>query len=208
MFLSTSEVYVGVPHPPYRETDIGNTNTDHPRACYIEAKRCGETICNAYRHMGIDAKSARISLVYGPGTRAGDRRVINEFILRGLRGEISLLDHGHAQRTYCYVTDAVEILWNIMLDGADAIYNVGGLSRISIRELTLKIGEYLNAPVVLPTDIPKGLAGAPEDVSLDMAKAKREFGKNVYIDLTEGLRRTIEWQKLYYASGTLEDKDG
>ncbi len=208
LFLSTSEVYTGVPHPPYKETDIGNTNTDHPRACYIEAKRCGEAICAAYRNKGIDTKSARISLAYGPGTRAGDKRVINEFILRGLRGEISLLDHGHARRTYCYVTDAVEMLWNIMLDGADAIYNVGGRSRISIRELALKIGGYLNVPVVFPVDTPDGLAGAPEDVYLDMTKAEREFGKSEYVDFREGLKRTIEWQRLYYASATQEAANG
>jgi UDP-glucuronate decarboxylase len=208
LFLSTSEVYTGAPRPPYRETDIGNTNTDHPRACYIEAKRCGETICIAYRQKGIDAKSARIALAYGPGTRAGDRRVINEFIHRGIEGEISLLDHGQARRTYCYVADAVEILWDILLTGADPIYNVGGSSRVTIRELALKIAEYLSVSVSFPSDIPEGLAGAPEDVFLDMTKAKREFGKSEYVDLAQGLERTIEWQKLYYSSTMRGDVNG
>jgi UDP-glucuronate decarboxylase len=203
LFLSTSEVYAGAPHPPYREVDVGSTNTDHPRACYIEAKKCGETICNAYREIGFDAKSARISLAYGPGTKAGDRRVINEFILRGLKGKISLLDHGYVRRTYCYVTDSVEMLWDILLDGTDAIYNVGGSSRVTIRDLAVTIGDYLNVPVVFPTDPAEGMAGAPEDVSLDMSKVEREFGKCAFIDFTEGLRKTIEWQRLYYASATV-----
>ncbi len=199
LFLSTSEVYVGVPQPPYRETEIGNTNTDHPRACYIEAKRCGEAICNAYRQKGIEAKSARVSLAYGPGTREGDKRVINEFIQRGLKGGISLLDQGYARRTYCYVTDATEIMWNILLRGSDAIYNVGGLSKVTIRDLAQKIGHYLDVPVSFPADVPGGLAGAPEDVYVDMAKVEGEFEKKEYIDLAEGLRRTIEWQKVFYA---------
>lgn len=208
LFLSTSEVYTGAPSPPYRETDIGSTNTDHPRACYIEAKRCGETICFAYRQKGVEAKSARVALAYGPGTRAGDRRVINEFIHRGIEGEISLLDHGQARRTYCYVADAVEILWDILLTGSDAVYNVGGLSRVTIRELAQKIGDYLNASVSFPSDVPEGLAGAPEDVSLDMTKAEREFGKSEYVALEQGLRKTIEWQRLYYSSAMRGNGNG
>ncbi|MCX5699130.1 MAG: NAD-dependent epimerase/dehydratase family protein [Candidatus Omnitrophica bacterium] len=200
LFLSTSEVYVGLPYPPYKETDIGTTNTNHPRACYIEAKRCGEAICNAYRQKGIEAKSARLSLAYGPGTRDGDKRVINEFIRKGLEEGISLLDQGQAKRTYCYVSDAIEIMWNILFRGSDAIYNVGGSSKITIRELAQKIGGYLKVPVTYPASVLEGLIGAPEDVFLDMSKAEHEFNKKEYVDLTQGLRKTIEWQKLLYAT--------
>ena len=198
LFVSTSEVYAELPNPPYKETDIGCTNTNHPRACYIESKRCGEAICNTYRHNGIEAKSARLCLAYGPGTRKGDKRVINEFIQKGLNGEIALLDQGLAKRTYCYVSDAVEIMWNILFKGSDAIYNVGGISKITIGELAKKIGDYLNVPVTFKADETKGMIGAPEDVFLDMSKAEKEFNKKQYVDLAEGLARTIEWQKLLY----------
>lgn len=199
LFLSTSEVYVGLPHSPYKETDIGTTNTNHPRACYIEAKRCGEAICNAYRQKGIEAKSARLSLAYGSGTKEGDKRVINEFIQKGLKSRISLLDQGQAKRTYCYVSDAIEIMWNILFRGREAVYNAAGHSGVTILDLAQKIGDYLKAPVTRPAQKPKGLAGAPKEVFLDMSKAEHEFNKKEYVDLTEGLRRTIEWQKLLYA---------
>lgn len=200
LFLSSSEVYAGLPHPPYKETDIGTNNTNHPRACYIEAKRCGEAICNAYRQKGVGAKSARLSLAYGPGTRDGDKRVINEFIRKGLGGRISLLDQGQAKRTYCYVSDAIEIMWNILFRGLEAIYNVGGCSNGTIQELAQKIGDYLKVPVTYPAGVLEGLIGAPEDVFLDMSKAEHEFNKKEYISLTEGLKKTIEWQKLLYAT--------
>ena len=45
LFLSSSEVYSGLEDPPYREEQIGLTNTTHARACYIEGKRCGEAAC-------------------------------------------------------------------------------------------------------------------------------------------------------------------
>lgn len=198
LFLSTSEVYSGLSNPPYTESQIGTTNTTHPRSCYIEAKRCGEAICNAYRNRGVNASSARIALAYGPGTKPADRRVINAFIERGVtQGKIDLQDLGTAKRTYCYASDAVEMLWHILLNGNDPIYNVGGSSRTTIAELAMKVGNYLGVPVLLPENSQE-ISGAPEDVYLDMSLVKRAFKKTKYVTLDDGLARTIEWQKALY----------
>ncbi len=195
LFISSSEVYSGLASSPHKESEIGTTNTTHPRACYIEAKRCGEAICNAYRSNGINAKSARLALAYGPGTKSGDLRVINSFIQKALNGRIVLLDHGELKRTYCYISDGVEIMWNILLKGQQPVYNVGGFSRTTIGNLAKKIGEYLNVPVIFPKDSGNPVEGAPDDVSLDMTRARSEFGKIEYVSFDEGLVRTIEWQK-------------
>lgn len=199
LFLSSSEVYSGLSTPPYRETQIGTTNTTHPRSCYIEAKRCGEAICNAYRARGVKANSARLALAYGPGTKIADRRVINAFIERGAtQGAITLQDMGAARRTYCYVSDAIEILWHILLGGTEPIYNVGGLSRTTIAELARQVGRHMGVPVHFPKDA-HDLGGAPEDVYLDMTLVRKEFNKSEYISLDEGLASTIEWQKALYS---------
>ncbi len=200
LFLSSSEVYSGLPNPPYREDQVGTTNTDHLRSCYIEAKRCGEAICNAYRAKNVAAKSARLSLAYGPGTKHGDARVLNAFIQKALSGNLNLLDQGRAKRTYCYITDAVEILWHILLYGKDPIYNVGGTSKTTIRELAEKIGTYLKVPVTFPAHSENAVQGAPEDVFLSMEKVAGEFGKKTFVPIESGLAKTIEWQKILYTS--------
>lgn len=198
LFISTSEVYSGLPNPPYRESEIGCTNTTHPRACYIEGKRCGEAIVGAYRAQGVSAKSARLALAYGPGTKVGDARVINNFIFKALQGKINLLDSGVAKRTYCYVSDAVRIMSNILLRGQNPIYNVGGNSKTTIGELAKNIGEITGATVVFPIVSTQALAGAPEDVGLDMSLVEKEFGKIDFIPFEEGLKRTVEWQTELY----------
>jgi UDP-glucuronate decarboxylase len=197
LFVSTSEVYSGLNNPPFKEDQVGTTNTTHNRSCYIEAKRCGEAICNAYRNRGVNAKSARLSLAYGPGTRPGDKRVLNAFIERALQGKLVMQDMGKAKRTYCYVSDAVEIMWEILLNGNSSIYNVGGHSRTTIKELAEKISFYLKVPLQFPNDNNE-LVGAPEDVYLDMKKVKDEFNKIDFISFEEGLSKTIEWQKMLY----------
>lgn len=198
LFISSSEVYSGSSKLPYKETDIGNTNTTHPRSCYIEAKRCGEAICNSYRNLGVEAKSARLSLAYGPGTKKNDSRVINSFIKKAIDGRIDLLDKGEAKRTYCYVSDATEIMWKILFLGEDPIYNVGGKSKTTIRKLADKIGSMLNVPVILPKNLKDTVQGAPDDVYLDLSKIKKEFNKTDYIALEKGLKKTIDWQLQLY----------
>jgi dTDP-glucose 4,6-dehydratase/UDP-glucuronate decarboxylase len=188
-------VYSGLTNPPFTEDQIGTANTSHFRSCYIEAKRCGEAICNAYRANGVEAKSARISLAYGPGTRVGDKRVMHAFIERALREKtLHLLDEGLAKRTYCYVSDIVNMMWRILLEGKDAIYNVGGISTTTIADLAQIISKQLNVPVCIPSETNTGILGAPDDVRLDLTKFINEFGPVSFVDFQSGVKRTIDWQ--------------
>lgn len=192
LFVSTSEVYSNAKDIPTRETTCGLTMPDHPRACYIEGKRCGEAICHAWNAAGKVAKIARIALAYGAGIRPADGRVLYEFIQKGVAGKINLLDAGTAVRTYCYISDTVSNLWNILLRGKDVTYNVGGTSRATIRELAETVGKVLNVPVVVP-QVEAGLAGAPQEVVLNLDKTRNEFGKTHYKPLDEGIARTVKW---------------
>lgn len=198
LFLSSSEIYSGSPHVPHRETDIGTTDPAHPRACYIEGKRCGEAICHAYQAQGRNTKSARLALAYGPGTRSDDQRVLNSFIRRALLDRrLELLDRGAARRTYCYITDAVWMLLSIMLYGREAVYNVGGQSSLTILELARAVAELVGVPVTVPPE-EKEAAGAPSDVALDLTRVCGEFNKTTFVTMEEGLRETIEWQRHLY----------
>jgi len=192
LFVSSSEVYSGLDAQVYTEEQIGNTNTSHPRACYIEGKRGGEAICYAYSSKGVNAYSVRLAHTYGPGTKKGDKRVILSFIEKALQGKIEMLDDGKALRTYCYIADAVEIMWHVLLKGTQNVYNLGGNSQTSIAGLAKTIGGIMNVPVIVPEST-QSVSGAPADVQLDMTRVRTEFGKTDYIPLNEGLRRTIDW---------------
>lgn len=194
MFISSSEVYSGLNTNIYTEEQIGTTNTTHARACYIEGKRGGEAICNAYRLQGVKASSVRLAHTYGPGTKKGDKRVILSFIEKALNGKIAMMDKGKAMRTYCYISDAIEIMWHILFSCKEPVYNLGGRSQTTIAGVAEIIGRILHVPVEMP-DNDNSVAGAPTDVQLDMNKVKNEFGKDSYINLEDGLSKTIAWYK-------------
>ena len=195
LFISSSEVYNGIEYDSITEDMMGNTNTNHFRSCYIEGKKCGESICHAFVEGGYNIKIARLALAYGPGTRMDDERVFNTFIKKGLTEEsIVLLDHGTAVRTYCYIADAVEMLWNICLHGKYVVYNVGGISRTSIYDLAATVGKSLKKEIILP-EFQQPLAGNPKLVNISCARYTQEFNKNNFVHLNTGIDKTINWYK-------------
>lgn len=214
LFLSTSEVYSGSTRGTHTENDIGTTNPAGSRAPYIEAKRCGEAICHAARVDKKTAIIARVSSVYGPGVKAKDTRVMSQFIDTALNdGEIVLKDGGTARRVFLYVSDAVEMLLNILISGEGAVYNVGGSphgsngnlnNETAILTLARKIGEIIKVPVKMPGGtkfayqtriVGAGVPGAPDHVAVDIGRWTREFGDKEFIGLDDGLRRTIAWHR-------------
>jgi nucleoside-diphosphate-sugar epimerase len=198
LFLSSSEVYSGSTNLPFVESDIGITNTTHPRAPYIEGKKIGECIVNAVREeRRIDAVSVRLSQAYGPGSKLGDKRFMNNFIASALtKNEIKLMDSGDSYRNYCYISDAVEMILAIMLCGDAPIYNVGGISKASILDIAKMISSITNSTVEKgPKEVNPD--GAPQMVEVDLSLFNSIHKKTNYVSLREGIYRTVEWQKQY-----------
>jgi UDP-glucuronate decarboxylase len=201
LFLSSSEVYCGLKKPPFQENTVGTATPLHPRAGYIEGKRGGEMICSAFRNQGVHATAVRLGDIYGPGTRKNDLRALNIFIERAIcRKKIDLVDHGASIRSYCYVADAVELMWRILFSAREPVYNLGGGSHTTIADLARLIGKITQVPVIFPSNS-REVVGAPEDLRLDLSRLESEFGKIRYTSLEEGLKATIEWQRSLYAPG-------
>jgi nucleoside-diphosphate-sugar epimerase len=196
LFISSSELYNGLSYK-ITEDQIGVANTDHPRSCYIESKRCGESICHAF-NTNNNVKIARLSLCYGPATKNGDTRVVNSLIERGIKNDsIKLLDMGESIRTLCYISDVVEMMWKILLYGKDTVYNIGGIYSLSILDLAKNIGLYFNKNVDLP-EVSNELLGSPKIVNISIDRYLNEFDKKEFVSIDNGLKNTIEWQKMLY----------
>jgi len=194
LFVSTSEIYSGLSGALFLETQVGTTNTDHLRAPYIEGKRCGEAICLAVLGAHSQCVIARVALAYGPGVFSGDDRVLYSFVRQALMsGSIKVADAGLANRTYCYISDTVEVLLKLLFErDATGIFNVGGVSRISIRDLALLVGQLSGSDVFFD-ESNTGAIGAPSDVQLDLNKVRSLFGIRDYISINEGVERTLTW---------------
>jgi len=202
LYFSTLDVYGNIPEDlvPVQESYTGNVSTTATRSAYGESKRLGETICTVYRNeLGVNTYIARIFHTYGPGITIDDERVIGNFIRKALVDKhIRMLDQGNNVKTFGYVADTVYMLLRIILDGKSLVYNVGGITKLSIRELADIVSTFCgNVPVSIQENIAKleHVIGSNPYVGGDISKFESEFGKVNHVDFKEAVRRTVEWNK-------------
>jgi UDP-glucuronate decarboxylase len=141
LFLSSGEVY-GLGNDtviPTHEDAFGHLDPAQVRACYGEGKRAGETLCACYAaRYSVPATMARIFHTYGPGMPLGDGRVFTDFVADVLAGrDLVMRSDGAASRAFCYLADAAEGLFTILLKGAPGTaYNVGNdRAELAVRDL-------------------------------------------------------------------------
>ena len=119
---------------PQVETDWGHVNPIGPRAwydhvkstnifnpnlfnrSYDEAKRMAETLTfDFHRTKGTDIRVVRIFNTYGPRMTAEDGRVVSNFIVQKLDGQLlTVYGEGKQTRSFCYVSDLVEGIVRLM----------------------------------------------------------------------------------------------
>ncbi len=131
VFLSSVEVY-GQSRgdvDSFDESYCGNIDCNTVRAAYNEAKRVGESLCQAYAaQRGLDFVIPRLSRLYGPSMRLSDTKASSQFIMNAVRGEdIVLKSSGSQCFSYCYAADAVSAILHLLFYGKSGeAYNVAG----------------------------------------------------------------------------------
>lgn len=191
---STSEVYGDPEVHPQREDYWGHVNPIGTRACYDEGKRCAETLFFDYhRQHGVQIKVARIFNTYGPRMHPKDGRVVSNFITQALLGEdLTIYGDGTQTRSFCYRDDLVEGFLRLMDTGPEVTgpVNLGNPNEFTMIELAERVLKITGASVrvvhqPLPSDDPRQRR---PDISL----AREKLGWEPTVQLTEGLRHTIE----------------
>lgn len=200
LYFSSSEVYGAFDsrREPISEANFGALDPATARACYAESKRAGETLCVAYgAQYGIDNVIARPFHTYGPGMRLDDGRVFADFVRDVVEGrDIVLSSDGAAERAFCYIADATQAFFTLLLKGERLrAYNVGNaLAVTSIRDLaTTLVNLYpernLSArfapprPGYIPSIVGRS---APDTARLEA------LGWRPQTSVAEGFRRTIK----------------
>ena len=190
---STSEVYGDPQVHPQPESYWGHVNPVGPRGCYDEAKRFAEAMTMAYhRYHDVDTRIVRIFNTYGPRMRPRDGRVVSNFIVQALTGEpLTIYGDGSQTRSFCYVSDEVEGIYRLFMNGDSNPTNIGNPNEFTVRqlaELVVKLtgtkSEIVRQP--LPTDDPK--VRQP-----DISRARQMLGWEPEVPLREGVQRTIEY---------------
>ncbi|MDB5314785.1 MAG: putative sugar-nucleotide epimerase/dehydratase [Rhodospirillales bacterium] len=192
---STSEVYGDPEIHPQPETYRGNVNPLGPRACYDEGKRCAETLFFDYhRQHALRIKIARIFNTYGPRMHPNDGRVVSNFIVQALSGDvITIYGDGSQTRAFCYVDDLVDGLMRLMAspDSVTGPVNLGNPHEMTVLELAEQVIAMVGGKArierrPLPQDDPTRRCP-------DITLARSTLGWEPRVPLAQGLERTVAY---------------
>ena len=188
VYASSSSVYGDTDDLPMRET--GRTA---PHSPYGVTKLAGEHLAELFRrNFGLPTASLRYFTVYGPRQRPD--MAFHKFIRAMLRGEaLPLFGSGEQTRDFTFVADAVEANVRAGFSDAVGVFNIGGGSRVTVRQVLAELADLLGREPAL--DRQGEQAGDVKHTWADTTRAREVLGFAPKVPLREGLAAQIEWHR-------------
>jgi dTDP-glucose 4,6-dehydratase len=188
--VSTDEVYGSIAHGSWPETD-----PVRPNSPYAAAKASGDLLALAqHRTHGLDVRVTRCSNNYGP--RQFPEKLIPLFVTRLLDGRpVPLYGDGRNVRDWLHVADHSHAIELVRRGGrAGEVYNIGGGTELSNRELTGLLLDACGADWDLVREVPDR-KGHDLRYSVDCGKITAELGYAPRVDFAAGLAETVDWYR-------------
>lgn len=190
---STSEVYGDPEVHPQKEDYFGHVNPVGPRSCYDESKRFAEALTMSYHwYHRVDTRIVRIFNTFGPRMRANDGRVIPNFINQAIKDEeITIYGEGKQTRSFCFVSDLVEAMHQVMMQDDSKPFNIGNPHELTILEVAQSIIDQVGSSSKLcfhplPQDDPKRRRP-------DISKLQEKTSYQPVVPFADGLKETIDF---------------
>lgn len=188
---SSSSVYGRVQSTPTKEDD-----EKRPISPYGVTKLAAENLVTLYgSELGLNTVSLRYFTVYGPRQRPD--MAFNKLIKAGLSGgSFPLHGDGSQIRDFTFVGDVVEAnkLVGFSTVNQGAVFNIGGGSPVSMNRI-IKILEEIMGQKINVQVSPLG-PGNPMVTTSDSSAAHKAIGWQSKVNIFEGLRAQVEWQKV------------
>jgi UDP-glucose 4-epimerase len=189
VYASSSSVYGDDVAMPMQEDAV-----PHPVSPYGVTKLAAEHLCQLYFvNHGVKTVSLRYFTVYGPRQRPD--MGFNRFFSAVLDGRpITQYGDGLQTRDFTFVADAVSATAAAAVRGAPGgVYNIGGGSRVTLREVLDMIGRISGRPVTI--DPQPAQKGDMRDTYADTSRARADLNFVPSVGLDDGLRQMFEWMK-------------
>ncbi|MBF0480603.1 MAG: GDP-mannose 4,6-dehydratase [Desulfovibrionaceae bacterium] len=188
---------------PATQLPVNELAPTNPRGIYEISTLTAEKIMKVYNDVhGVKSVLLRLTNIYGPRSQMKHSRfgVVNWFVRLALENKnIQVFGDGSILRDFLYIDDCVQ---GILMAGATQvaegeIFNVGDDKPTSFLELVKKIIELVGSGSWNFSDFtPERKAQEPGDYYSDISKIRQFVGWEPKIDLTEGLKRTLDYYRL------------
>ena len=158
---------------------------------YGLAKRSFHNIARQYcENEGLSYASGRIFFMYGDGDK--QNRAVPYAINGLLKGEAIACNAANAYRDYMYVADGAEAFTALLKSDFTGAMNIATGQPVSMGEIFTEIAYQLKREDLLSLN---AQVSGPNTILADVGKMHRELNFEPRFSLSEGLARTISWQK-------------
>ncbi|MBP2665397.1 MAG: nucleoside-diphosphate-sugar epimerase [Firmicutes bacterium] len=191
-FINTgSSSEYGIKQEPMRETDVAE-----PMGDYGVSKLAATAFCYS-EAVQKELPIVTIRLFSPYGYWDDPKRFIPYVIQSFLKNEVPRLSTPHSVRDYIFIEDILQLYQKMaetpkLIGG---IFNAGSGLQTSIGEVVEIIREIMGSEIV-PAWGSIGAKRMEPSVWVADTDKTRQLGWQARVDLREGLRRTIEWQKV------------
>lgn len=189
VYASSSSVYGDEVAIPMTETAL-----PQPVSPYGVTKLAAEQLCHLYFvNYGVPAVSLRYFTVYGPRQRPD--MGFHRFFSGVLAGQpLIQFGDGLQTRDFTFVADAVTATATAAVRGVPGrVYNIGGGSRVSLREVFDLIARVSGRKVTIDQQGPQ--KGDMRDTYADTTLARQDLAFAPSVTLEEGLRAMWRWME-------------
>jgi nucleoside-diphosphate-sugar epimerase len=189
VYASSSSVYGDEVVLPMREDA-----RLQPVSPYGVTKLAAEHLCHLYFvNYGVPTVSLRYFTVYGPRQRPD--MAFHRFFSAVLEGRaLAQYGDGLQTRDFTFVADAAAATAAAAVRGAaGGVYNIGGGSRVSLRDVFDMIARVSGRPVTI--DHQPSQKGDMRDTYADTSRARTDLAFSPSVDLEQGLREMFAWMK-------------
>jgi dTDP-glucose 4,6-dehydratase len=186
--VSTDEVYGSIEHGSWPET-----HPLEPNSPYSASKASSDLLARAYhRTHGLPVCVTRCSNNYGP--HQFPEKVVPLFVTNLLDGgTVPLYGDGGNVRDWLHVDDHCRGIALVLERGrAGEVYNIGGGTELSNRELTHLLLDAVGADASRIVPVPDR-KGHDRRYSVDWSKIARELGYAPQVSFETGLTDTVAW---------------
>jgi len=195
--FSSSEVYGD--YPGLMSEDVMDTTEIKQLNDYAITKWVNEMqILNSAKQKGTESVRVRLFNVYGPGEYYSTyRSALCRFVYRALHDKSFDVYKGHS-RGWLYIDDVCRTLANIPDNfKSGEVYNLANENSHTMEQLTDLVIKHTGANPLLP-DYYEAEPFTTMHKKVSTEKAQRDLNHSPKVDLEEGIKRTIEWQKEIY----------
>lgn len=168
----------------------------YPKSSYGIVKLAIEKFLLYYSELyNFNTLILRLSNPYGPYHYNDKQGVINIAVRKALSNQIfQIWGDGNGIKDYIYIDDVCSIILKLIKNDIETgVYNIAASEALSVNDIVDAIKEYI------PSFETEHLQASTNDVQsfeLDITKLRRRLGGGMKrTRFTEGLEKTIKWQK-------------